>query len=553
MQSITPTTGTPSTGTPSSGVGGADAPTPDFEGRCVGNSYILIRPIGHGATGTVWRAVDRTSGAQVAVKLLREDLVRQPRLVTRFVQERAILLMLRHPHIVRVRDLLTIGDSLGLVMDLVEGGSLREYLHSRGTLPVAQAARLLAQVAAALAEAHRLGVVHRDLKPDNVLVHHGPDGPDTRLTDFGIARVLESPGMTTPGALLGTPNYLAPEAIHGGRPSPASDVYALGVLLYELVVGYAPYAGGPATSILRRHVEERPTRYPGIPDLAWTVLESCLHKQPERRPTAAELATTLESLARATVDVPALVRREPTPRAPEPNDEGADLDLGIPLPRQPRNRVARRRWLRSGVLGALGAVLAGTAAALAVPGLSPWHLLDNGQHHRPAASVPAAVRSAAPAAAQPTRGTPPAVAQTPVAAAGVAVSAGSGTVSAGIALYGPWKCSADYEYDTGHPVLARPCYQVGGGIRILGHLQALPGVQADVSLSVQSADTGETVAGPDVCPGLMFTDTAPQHDCGPFDLAGVAHGQRLVVVLSWSYTGRSILPSGTARGPEFTW
>src|SRR5947207_2213224 len=215
-----------------------DVPVSDtLSGRCVGNSYLLVRPIGHGATGTVWRAVDRTSGDEVAVKLLREELVRQPKLVTRFVQERAILLMLRHEHIVRVRDLLTIGESLGLVMDLVEGGSLREYLHERGPLPVARAADLLAQVTSALAEAHRLNVVHRDLKPDNILVHRDGERLHSRLTDFGIARVLHAPGLTTPGALMGTPSYLAPEAISGAAPKPASDVYAVGVLLYNLIVG----------------------------------------------------------------------------------------------------------------------------------------------------------------------------------------------------------------------------------------------------------------------------------------------------------------------------
>src|SRR5947208_112908 len=247
-----------------------DVPVPDspagaLSGRCVGNSYLLVRPIGHGATGTVWRAVDRTAGDEVAVKLRREELVRQPKLVTRFVQERAILLMLRHEHIVRVRDLLTIGESLGLVMDLVDGGSLREYLHDRGTLPTAEAARVLGQVADALTEAHRLGVVHRDLKPDNILVHRGEERLETRLTDFGIARVLHTRGMTTPGALIGTPNYLAPEAIHGAPPSPAADVYALGILLYELIVGRPPYSGGPAAAVLRRHVDETPHRYPEIP------------------------------------------------------------------------------------------------------------------------------------------------------------------------------------------------------------------------------------------------------------------------------------------------
>src|SRR3989440_6017562 len=154
---------------PTTDVPPSEAPG-SLSGRCVGNSYLLVRPIGHGATGTVWRAVDRTTGDEVAVKLLREELVRQPKLVTRFVQERAILLMLRHEHIVRVRDLLTVGESLGLVMDLIGGGSLREHLVDCGTMAPAAAAGLLAQVAAALAEAHALGVVHRDLKPDNILL-----------------------------------------------------------------------------------------------------------------------------------------------------------------------------------------------------------------------------------------------------------------------------------------------------------------------------------------------------------------------------------------------
>jgi len=104
------------------------ASTLDLSGRCVGSSYILIRPIGQGATGTVWRGVDRASGEPVAVKLLHESLLRQPKLVTRFVQERTILLMLRHRNVVRVRDLFSVGESLGLVMDLVPGGSLREHL-----------------------------------------------------------------------------------------------------------------------------------------------------------------------------------------------------------------------------------------------------------------------------------------------------------------------------------------------------------------------------------------------------------------------------------------
>ena len=149
---------------PSSTGHGYDEPlTADLSGRCVGNSYILVAPVGQGATGTVWRGIERSSGGYVAVKLLHESLLRQPKLVTRFVRERMILTMMRHENIVGVRDLFSVGESLALVMDFVAGGSLRDRLLATGTLPPAEAARLLAQVAAALAQAHELGVVHRDV------------------------------------------------------------------------------------------------------------------------------------------------------------------------------------------------------------------------------------------------------------------------------------------------------------------------------------------------------------------------------------------------------
>nr|BFE69304.1 hypothetical protein GCM10020092_026050 [Actinoplanes digitatis] len=215
------------------------ASTLDLSGRCVGGSYLLVRPIGQGATGTVWRGVDRASGEPVAVKLLHESLLRQPKLVTRFVQERTILMMLRHRNVVRVRDLITVGESLGLVMDLVPGGSLREYLREHHTLRPGEAARVAAQVAAALAEAHELGIVHRDLKPDNILLHREDGRLDIRLTDFGIARVLNTPSLTTSNAVVGTPHYMAPEAFQSTPTSPAADVYALGVLIYETVCGRA--------------------------------------------------------------------------------------------------------------------------------------------------------------------------------------------------------------------------------------------------------------------------------------------------------------------------
>src|SRR5690349_18879403 len=195
----------------------------DLSGRCVGNSYVLQHPIGQGATGTVWRGVDRASGAPVAVKLLHESLLRQPKLVTRFVQERTILLMLRHRNVVRVRDLFSVGESLGLVMDLVPGGSLREYLREHHTLGPAAAARLAA-----------------------------------RLTDFGIARVLTTPSLTTTNAVVGTPHYMAPEAFQSSTVSPAADVYALGVLLYEMVCGRPPYDSDTVHDLMVLHLAGGP-------------------------------------------------------------------------------------------------------------------------------------------------------------------------------------------------------------------------------------------------------------------------------------------------------
>src|SRR4051812_41993644 len=136
------------------GTGPGEAATADLSGRCVGNSYVLVCPVGHGATGTVWRGIDRSTGGDVAVKLLHEGLLRQPKLVTRFVQERTILMMMRHENIVGVRDLFSMGGTLALVMDYVAGGSLRNRLAAAGTLPPAAAAGLLAQVAAGLTQAH---------------------------------------------------------------------------------------------------------------------------------------------------------------------------------------------------------------------------------------------------------------------------------------------------------------------------------------------------------------------------------------------------------------
>lgn len=311
----------------------------DLSGRSVGSSYLLVRPIGQGATGTVWRGVDQKSGQPVAIKLLHESLLRQPKLVTRFVQERTILLMLRHRNVVRVRDLFSVGETLGLVMDLVSGGSLRDHLRERHTVPAGEAARLSAQVAAALAEAHDLGIVHRDLKPDNILIKMEDGRPDTRLTDFGVARILNAPSMTTPNAVVGTPHYMAPEAFHGTTASPATDVYALGVVLYELVSGRPPYDSDEIADLMRLHMAGDPERRPGIPDPLWDVIMACMALKPRLRPSAAELVADLSDLARDLARVPALPRPERSAPRPALSD-----DLLLPGPDGARPGNQRAGW-----------------------------------------------------------------------------------------------------------------------------------------------------------------------------------------------------------------
>ncbi|MEV6305580.1 serine/threonine-protein kinase [Actinoplanes sp. NPDC051861] len=566
--------------------------TVDLSNRCVGNSYVLVCPVGQGATGTVWRGVDRSTGEQVAVKLLHEGLLRQPKLVTRFVQERTILMMVRHENIVGVRDLFSVGESIGLVMDFVAGGSLRDRLRASGTLPAADATRLLAQVAAALTEAHALGVVHRDVKPDNILLSGPGEDAEVRLTDFGIARVLDAAGLTTPHAIIGTPHYMAPETVSGGEAAPSADVYALGITLYELVCGRTPFTGEPF-AVLQGHLNDPPARPAGMPGEVWEVIEECLDKDPQRRPAAAELQETFRRLARRTAGVPALPVRNDT----MPTEPRGLLSTGMPRPglnRPPRKR--RRNGPRTWLWGRHGLVVAMLAGSLTAGagGYHAWQLRDAQSRPAQAVATPPAGPGGAGAAAVAPSAVAGASAQPPAPAvsgsdagvtsmappaggsgaagtggrrseaaagpAGIGITAGPGQIGAtvgpgragGKVAFGPWRCGEKYSWDLGHPVLAQPCHALGPAIRVMGSMEAAPGIQVDISLSVHDAATDEIVSGPYRCRGLMFTDFAIKHECGPGDLQA-PHGYTYVVVQTWEYTGRPLLPGGTIRGPEFTW
>ncbi|MGW3460668.1 serine/threonine-protein kinase [Streptomyces olivaceoviridis] len=276
--------------------------------RPVGSKYLLEEPLGRGATGTVWRARQReTAGAEaavpgqpgetVAIKVLKEELASDPDIVMRFLRERSVLLRLTHPNIVRVRDLVVEGDLLALVMDLVDGPDLHRYLRENGPLTPVAAALLTAQIADALAASHADGVVHRDLKPANVLLMQHGGRMHPMLTDFGIARLADSPGLTRTHEFVGTPAYVAPESAEGRPQTSAVDVYGAGILLYELVTGRPPFSGGSALEVLHQHLSAEPRRPSTVPEPLWTVIERCLRKNPDERPSAENLARGLRVVA----------------------------------------------------------------------------------------------------------------------------------------------------------------------------------------------------------------------------------------------------------------
>ena len=286
----------------------------------LGDRYRVGERLAAGGMGSVYRAVDESLGRPVAVKVLRRELADEPAYLERFRREARAAAALSHPGVAGVYDYGERGGQPFIVMELVEGETLAERIAARGRLPWAEAFTLGEQVARALAAAHAHRLVHRDVKPGNILV--GP-GERAKMTDFGIAKAAASATLTRTGMVLGSASYVAPEQATGESVGPAADQYSLGCVLFEAVTGRTPYAGKNPVAIATQHVSApvpNPRKLqPDLPVPAASLIQRALAKDPAKRfPSASAMADALTATVEGASHPPAPAPGSLHPSAPVP-------------------------------------------------------------------------------------------------------------------------------------------------------------------------------------------------------------------------------------------
>jgi serine/threonine protein kinase/Flp pilus assembly protein TadD len=287
-------------------------------GTILAGRFEIIEKLGKGGMGQVYRVEDKKIGAEIALKLINREISADQQTIERFRNELKMTRMISHRNVCRMFDLGEAEGSYFITMEYVPGEDLKSFVKRSRRLDAETAVRIAGQVCEGLAEAHRLGVVHRDLKPSNIMIDK--EG-NARIMDFGIARSIGARGMTGEGIVIGTPEYMSPEQVEGKAADPRSDIYSLGVVLFEMVTGRPPFEGDSAMSVALKHKTEMPPDplqlNPQMASDLGRIILKCLQKDPVARyQTAEELRSDLDFLEKG---------RAPGPRTtplPSPRAEG---------------------------------------------------------------------------------------------------------------------------------------------------------------------------------------------------------------------------------------
>lgn len=310
-------------------------------GKLFGNRYEIIAKLGAGGMANVYKARCTILNRIVTVKILRSELAEDKDFVRRFQNEAQAVALLSHPNIVSIYD---VGEENGLpylVMEYVEGDNLKEFIRSKGALSPSEVVNIGIQVCAALGHAHSKGIIHRDVKPHNILV--APEG-QIKVTDFGLARFLSVPSatMTQSGTVMGSVHYFSPEQARGEEADAQSDIYSLGTVLYEAVSGHVPFQGDSPVSIALKHLQEEPSglriENQSIPEELEQIIMKAMAKEPELRFASAE--EMQRALSRDNIDgfvVP-------------PEEE---LTRSIPIPVIPEKKAVKKRKLHPAAIAAI--------------------------------------------------------------------------------------------------------------------------------------------------------------------------------------------------------
>jgi eukaryotic-like serine/threonine-protein kinase len=327
-------------------------------GLRIGDRYELTRRIATGGMGEVWAGHDHVLDREVAVKLLRREYADDAGFVERFRAEARHAASLSHPSIASVYDYGELDGSAYLVMELVPGQSLSSILAARGSLPADEAVPLLQQAAQGLQAAHAAGLVHRDVKPGNLLVT--PDG-QVKITDFGIARAGGQAPLTRTGEVMGTAQYLAPEQAMGRAATSSSDVYGLGVVAYEMLTGRRPFDADNPIAVAMSQVNDSPPPLPvTVPSAVASVILQALAKDPDERPHSASAFS--DALGRAMRGHPITPRNTPVVGPPMTQPVTSPVLVPAGTAAQPESTAGRRPV----GLWALAALVLVAAAAIAV-------------------------------------------------------------------------------------------------------------------------------------------------------------------------------------------